>query len=136
MNQLTFTVGSDAFLAGDSPHAQYSAIFEDEGETGYFYAVDLERDQLILDATHIYNVKDVIDRDRQSTASIVWSKEGLRCALLINDYPHAAFDFTLKRGYCRTNFPNFPGKTAMGWSQSDHSWSDDAVAWLGNQVVS
>jgi len=132
MNQLTFRVGIEAFLAADSPDARYSAVFE----TGYFYAVDLERDQLILDATHIYNVKDVIDRDRQSIASIVWSKDGLRCALLINDYPHAAFDFTLKRGYCRTNFPNFPDQTALGWSESDHSWSDDAVTWLRSQVTS
>jgi hypothetical protein len=61
----------------------------------------------------------------------VWSEDGAKCALLINDYPHAAFDFAAKRGYCRTNFPNFPNKVERSWSESDHSWSDEAVVWLG-----
>ncbi len=88
---------------------------------------------MILDAVHIYNVKNIVDRDKPSILCIVWSEDGNKCALLINDYPHAAFDFVAKRGYCRTNFPNFshPGKD--GWLRSDHSWSDDAVAWLDSE---
>jgi len=81
-----------------------------------------------IDAVHKHNVANVTDRDRPSTLSIVWSADGCKCALLINGYPHAAFDFAAKRGYCRTNFPN---ETEGSWSKSDHSWSDDAIAWLG-----
>jgi len=100
-------------------------------DTGYCYAVDLNRpDNKILDSVHIYNVANVADRDRPSTLSIVWSEDGCKCALLINGYPHAAFDFAAKRGYCRTNFPNFPDEGEGGWSKSDHSWSADAVEWL------
>src|SRR5882757_4691576 len=132
MDEQIFRVGSDVFVAKDAPGNQHSAFFEDDGATGYFYAVDLTRsDNVILDAVHIYNVKNVVDRDRPSSLSIVWSEDGTKCVLLINDYPHTAFDFAARQGYCRTNFPNFPNKGENGWSSADHSWSDDAIAWLG-----
>jgi hypothetical protein len=131
MDGHTFQVGSDVFVAQDGPNGRYSAFFEDDGEAAYFYAVDLSRpDDTILDAVHIYNVANVVDRDRLSTLSIVWSEDGAKCALLINGYPHAAFDFAAQRGYCRTNFPNFPNEAQGIWRKSDHSWSDEAVAWL------
>jgi hypothetical protein len=135
MEEQTFKVGDDVFAANDSPNGQHGAFFEDDGETGYFYAVDLTKsDMMILDAVHIYNVANVVDRDRPSTLSIVWSEDGMNCALLINGYPHAAFNFAKLRGYCRTNFPNFPKQAHECWSSSDHSWSDDAVAWLKDAV--
>ncbi|MGP0017489.1 MAG: DUF2251 domain-containing protein [Candidatus Sulfotelmatobacter sp.] len=60
--------------------------FEDEGETDYFYALDLLRTpDKILDAVHIYNVANVVDRDRPSQVDIVWSEDGSKCALLINN---------------------------------------------------
>jgi hypothetical protein len=131
MEEQTFRPGEKTFAAADAPGGQYSALFEDDGETGYLYAIDLNRtDNVILDAVQIYNVAKVRDRDRPSTLSIEWSNDGLKCALLINSYPHAAFDFASKRGFCRTNFPNFPEPAVDAWTSSDHSWSDDAVAWL------
>ena len=131
MEEHTFQPGDKSFAAEDSSKGQYSAVFEDDGETGYFYAVDLTRpDKMILDAVHIYNVGTVVDKDRPSTLAIVWSEDGLKCALLINDYAHAAFDFAERRGFCRTNFPNSPNREEGCWSQPDHRWSDDAVAWL------
>jgi hypothetical protein len=132
MDEHTFQVGSDVFVAEDAPGGRYSAFFEDDGETGYFYAVDLGKpNNTILDAVHIYNVAKVLDRDRPSTLTIVWSEDGSKCALLINGHAHAAFDFAAKRGYCRTNFPNFANEAEGSWSKSDHGWSDDAVSWLG-----
>ena len=86
---------------------------------------------MILDAVQIYNVENVVDRDRPSQVGIVWSSDGARCALLINNYPHAVFDFCAKRGYCRTNFPNFENPGDGSWIKADHSWSDEAVAWVG-----
>ena len=115
----------------DSPDGRHSAFFEDEGETGYFYALDLLRTpDMILDALHIYNVSNVVDRDRPSQVDIVWSEDGLKCALLINDYPHAVFDFSARRGYCRKNFPNFKNPEDGSWIHADHSWSDEAISWL------
>jgi hypothetical protein len=137
MHEQTFQVGMAVMVAKDSPNGPYSTFFEDDGETGYFYALDLRHsDPMILDAVHIYNVTNVADRDRPSTLSIVWSEDGSKCALSINGYPHAAFDFAAQRGYCRSNFPNFPNPTEGGWLQSNHRWSDEAVAWLkGKETI-
>ena len=135
VTQYTLHVGTAALLQGDSPSHKRSAFFEDDGETGYLYAVDPERaDNSILDAVHIYNVADVDDRQSPSMLSIVWSADGSKCALLINDYPHAIFDFISKRGYCRTNFPNFHNSPESGWLKSDHTWSDEAASWLADVV--
>jgi hypothetical protein len=131
--QYTLHVGIAALLQADSPSHRWSAFFEDDGETGYLYAVDPERaDNSILDAVHIYNVASVVDRQKPSVLSIVWSADESKCALLINDYPHAVFDFASKRGYCRTNFPNFQDSPEGGWLKSDHSWLDEAAMWLAN----
>jgi len=125
----TLHVGRKELFHGDSPSGRYSAFFEDDGETGYFYAVDLEnKTTRILDAVHIYNVANVTDTTQPSDLSIVWSRDGKKCALLINDHSHAVFDFVARRGYCRTNFPNFPDSDT--WFSSTHTWSDDAAAWL------
>jgi hypothetical protein len=131
LREHTLQGGSEVVLGEDAPKGPYSAFFEDDGETGYFYAVDTSlADKKILDAVHIYNVANVTDRERPSTLRIVWSEDGNECALLINGHPHAAFDFSARRGYCRTNFPNFQNHAESSWLRSDHSWSDDAVAWL------
>jgi hypothetical protein len=131
MAQEVLQVGTETLIQMDAPSGQWSAFFEDDGETGYFYAVDVERpSDNILDAVHIYNVSNVVDGDRPSTVSIAWSEDESKCALLINAYPHAIFDFIAKRGYCRTNFPNFQNSSKDGWLKSDHSWSDQAASWL------
>jgi hypothetical protein len=131
MEPHIFQPGDKSFAAEDSPGGQFSAFFEDDGDTGYLYAVDLARtDHRILDAVQIYNVANVTGKDRPSTLEIVWSEVGPKCALLINGHPYAAFDFAAKRGFCRSNFPNFPDQTEGCGSQSDHAWSEEAVAWL------
>jgi hypothetical protein len=122
-------VGTPIVIVQDSPNGRFSAFFEDEGKTGYFYAVDPAQADRIVDAVHIYNVGNVVDRSKPSQVKIAWTDDGMKCVLLINDYPHAVFDFSAKRGYCRTNFPNF-SSDGGGWSKADHSWSDEAIAWL------
>ena len=131
MLEQTFKPGDRTTFGIDSVTHPYSAFFEDDGETGYFYALDLTRsDGMILDAVHIYNVADVSDRERESTVSIAWSADGMKSALLINGHVHAAFDFDAKRGYCRSNFPNLPSTASGCWDGTDHHWSDEAIAWL------
>ena len=130
MAELEFTVGTEGFLASDSPAGDYSAVFEDDGETGYFYAYELVREDPILDSLLVYNVANVVNRTRSVTISIVWSDSGMQCALLIENYPHAAFDFEKRRGYCRANFPNFADVPSQSWIRSDHSWSEEAVVWM------
>ncbi|MDE3199298.1 MAG: DUF2251 domain-containing protein [Acidobacteriota bacterium] len=133
MQEHSFKLGDGSLFETPAPGGRYTAFFEDDRETGYFYALDLSHsDDQILDAVLIYNVAEVTDREMDSTARIVWSPDGTKCALLINYYVHAVFDFSAQRGYCRTNFPNFPDQSKGGWDQSDHTWSDDAMQWLAS----
>jgi hypothetical protein len=110
----TFIVGQDTFFDSISPTTSFGVTFEDDLTTGYFYAVDTQPDLQILDALHIYNVADIIDKDKPSKLQIVWTDDGQIASLLINNYCHAIFDFKEKAGYCRNGFPESNGK----WTQS------------------
>jgi len=116
-----FVPGMKARYASDSPTAQFSAVFEDDGDTGYFYAHDRSHGGRILDAVQICNVSSVVDKDRESSAEIVWSRDGLKAVLLINDYPHAITDFLARRSYCRTEFPSPP----PDWNRGP--WNEELV---------
>jgi len=120
-------VGRAVTIECPSPVSSYSVVFEDDGETGYFYAlqttVEAADEQPILDALHIYNVESVTDRSISSSVQIVWSEDGLKSALVINRYPHAVLDFESKRGYCRTGFP----PPSADWSAEGHDWKDSAI---------
>jgi hypothetical protein len=120
-----FTPGEETFYASDSPSTQYSGVFEDDGRTGYVYAYDraAPEDEQILDACHIYNVANVVDRDRPSEVEIIWTDDGMKAALLINDFAHAVIDFRARRAYCRTNFPPPTG----AWSAEARAPWDDAL---------
>jgi len=117
-------IGEKNVLDSVSPTTTYAVVFEDDGETGYFYGLDTARgEQQILDALHIYNVDSVVDKSKPSVVQAVWSQDGAKAALLINGYPHAAFDFDAKRGWCRTGFPEPRGD----WSREGHEWDDTAM---------
>ena len=78
MDSLTFTPGR-AFLSSDSPSPPWTAVFEDEGPAGYFYACDrsqLTQEHSILDAMLIYNGASLDDRE-----------------VLPVDEPYAGFDW-------------------------------------------
>ncbi|MGH2639336.1 MAG: DUF2251 domain-containing protein, partial [Rhabdochlamydiaceae bacterium] len=97
------------------------------GQTGYLYAYDLRNEeQPILDALHIYNVQNIVDRENPSLFQIFWSSDGLKAALFINNYPHAVFDLEFQRGYCRTNFP-IPSPQ---FAKHSHEWTDECLIWF------
>lgn len=122
--QETLIVGEKRVIEGPAPDGPFAAVFEDDGSTGYFYALDTSADDNpIQDALHIYNVDDVSDGHVPSDVKIGWSEDHQKCVLLINGYPHGVFDFSGQRGYCRSGFPPAIGK---GWSVTGHDW-DDAV---------
>jgi hypothetical protein len=118
-------VGVPTVVESCAESSSFGAVFEDDGETGYFYGLDTRLDESIVDALHVYNVETVQDRDRPSEVEIVWSGDGLSAALLINGYAHAAFDFGARRGYCRTGFPE-----TSRWSAQGHGWDDAAIAFI------
>jgi hypothetical protein len=109
----TFTVGQDTFFDSISPLNSYAVVFEDNTETGYFYAANTQSSLQILDALHIYNVAGFLDKEKPCKIQIVWSDDGLIASLLINNYCHATFDFEKRAGYSRNGFP----ETINGWPQ-------------------
>lgn len=122
----TFLPGDSTWIACDAPIGRFSAVFEDDGETAYFYAVErVGGDPRILDAVHVYNVRRVTDREQTSELEIRWTPDGRHAALYINHFAHAVFDFAARCGCCRTGFPP-PAST--GWSTDGHAWRDDALA--------
>jgi hypothetical protein len=121
----SFLPGDDTWYASDAPLGDHSVVFEDNGETGYFYAVKRQGEGLqILDAVQIYVVRKVVDREIPTEVEVAWTDRGDRAALYLNSYPHAVFDFQTRRGYCRTGFPPPP---QTGWSTQGHAWDDAAL---------
>jgi hypothetical protein len=107
----TYTVGEDTYFTSNSPSCIHAVAFEDDTRTGYFYAIDLQTKR-ILDAVHIYNDEDVIDKDKPSNLQIVWTEDGSVSSLLINNYCHAIIDFKNNACYSRTGFPETKGDWA------------------------
>lgn len=83
--QAQLIVGEEQVIKSLAPVGMLAAVFEDDGRTGYFYALDesLEGNP-ILDAVHIYNVEDISDAHIPSDVKIGWSEDSQKCVLLIN----------------------------------------------------
>ena len=124
----TLRVGQPLVVDAGSPAGRYVAVFEDDGETGVFYAVDtdIEDGNPVQDALLVYVAADVSDAEMASTLEIGWSDDGLKALLLINDAPHAAFDFGKRQGWCLLGLPEAAVNKA--WSKGPRAWSDDVEA--------
>jgi|TARA_R110001592_G_scaffold362045_2_gene674692 hypothetical protein len=119
----TLTVGVETVVQSDSLMGRYQVVFEDDGDTGYFYALDTDKpENPIIDALHIYNVQSVTDRDKPSEMHIIWSGDGMKAALFINSYPHAVYNFSEGLGCCRTGFPPPADASAT------HDWDESQLA--------
>ncbi|HYD52696.1 MAG TPA: DUF2251 domain-containing protein [Gemmatimonadaceae bacterium] len=119
-------VGKPTTLEAYADRSPYAAVFEDDGESAYFYGLDTRLGtQPVLDAVHVYNVCALLDRQSLNEVEIRWSPDQQRVALLLNGEPHACFDFQKHRAYCRSNFP-----PSSSWSQGGHTWEDGAVDFL------
>lgn len=119
----TITIGTPLTLDCPSPKTRFGVIFEDDGETGNFYGLDLEKTkQPVLDVLHIYNVKDILDSNVSVKLEIIWSEDGLKSCLAINGFKHAVFDFEARKAYCRNNYPP-PDRRFT----NSHKWKDEAL---------
>jgi hypothetical protein len=143
MDSLSFRPGR-AFLSSNSTAVPWTAVFEDEGVAGYFYACDRSREtqeESILDAMLVYNVDAARKTagntgDAELIASVQWSKDGLLAALYIDGSAQAIFDFGAKCGYCRTNFPNFLADQGSGWRKDSHAWDEGLLARFEAEIFS
>ena len=115
-----FTVGTPEVLESFFEHIPYGVVFEDDGDTGYFYAASQDG---ILDALHIYNVEDVSDKHIPNHVLILWDDACTIAALCINGYIHAVYDFVEQAGYCRNGFPETDGE----WVKVENRVLDDEL---------
>lgn len=120
--EQVYNVGEDTFIDSTAENNN-TVIFEDNCETGYFYAIDRNNDLEILDALHIYDVANVTDKNKPSTIKILWTEDLTKAFLSINDYYHAVFDFKNKAGYCRNGFP----ESNSSWTKVKERKLSDAL---------
>ncbi|GAC1448354.1 MAG: DUF2251 domain-containing protein [Chitinophagaceae bacterium] len=127
LKEQAFIAGEDTFIESISSENNYAVAFEDDTETGYFYAIELNKEtdeQRILDAVHIYEADHIEPGKRPGIINIIWSTDWLKCALLINNYCHAVFNFSSQGGYCRNEFP--PPNDI--WTKGNRKLTDEMVA--------
>jgi hypothetical protein len=126
MDSLTFTPGR-AFLSSNSPTVPWTAVFEDEGPAGYFYACDRSQqtqEQSILDAMLIYDTRSLEEQTRERLAAVQWSRSGLQCVLYLDGTAQALIDFAAQQSFCRSNFPNYLAEQGDRWRRDSHAWDD------------
>src|SRR4051812_30717202 len=129
LKEESFIAGEDTFIDSASSENNYAVVFEDDNDTGYFYALQLNKatgEQQVLDALHIYEVDAIEPAQRPGTIKIIWSTDWLRCALIVNNYCQAIFDFANHGGYCRNAFPP-PNEI---WTKGDRTLTNEMVAAL------
>jgi len=119
-------IGDKLVLQMDAPSHEVSVVFEDDGDTGYFYALaPAASGQLeLLDALHIYNAEADL-RGTDIRVEIEWSSDSQRAGLRVNASLWALFDFAAQAGWCRSNFPPPAGKWRMG--EERPAWDDALV---------
>jgi hypothetical protein len=132
----TLHLGAPTVIESAAERTPFAAIFEDDGKVAYFYGLDTRLGDQVLDALHVYNVGTILDHPTADLdvhlpceVQIVWSEAEDRVALVLNGRPHAAFDFSAKRAYCRSNFPR-----GSSWSKEGHGWEEQAVAFLNSRA--
>lgn len=104
MQEVEIVAGEDTFVESFSPESRYGVVFEDDGETAYFYAAEKDPEGSglkILDALHIYEGAEL----GKTNLKIVWSRDWMKCALVLDGYCHALFDFAEQGGYNINEFP-------------------------------
>jgi hypothetical protein len=129
LKEQSFVVGEETFIESNAAENNYAIVFEDDRETGYFYALELNKEtgqQQILDALHIYEVQDIPLEKRPGTIKIIWSRDWLKCALMVNNYCHAIFDFASQCGYNRNEFPP-PNEI---WTKGERKLRDEMIKTL------
>lgn len=125
LREQTFIPGENVFVESTAAENNYGVVFEDDTETGYFYALEIspEGEQRILDALHIYEVENVTGSEKPHALKIIWSTDWLKCALVINNYCHAVFDFKNHGGYNRNAFPP-PNEF---WTTGERTLTDEMI---------
>jgi hypothetical protein len=98
MSRGEFHAGSAFLISSTIPDQPFYAVFEDDGDTGYFYICDQRNpENPIIEALHIYDVHSISDKEKASLFEIMWLEDNSKTGLFINGHCHAVFDFIKMR---------------------------------------
>ena len=117
----TIQVGEPTIVDATSEDGHWYVVFEDDGDTGTFYACQSEEpggEVSIVATLHVYDVENVADAEVPSVVEIWWTDDGSAAALVIDDEPHAVFDFRDRRAASRT------GNASSDAFHISHQWDD------------
>jgi hypothetical protein len=123
MIQVT-KIGTPLVLRSDAPAGAPSVMFEDDGDTGYFYAIEPRGEAMeLLDALHVYNAEADL-RGVDCRLELLWSADGRKAGLRLNGALWAVFDFDAEQGRCRSNYPPPAGR----WQAPERpAWHDSLL---------
>ncbi len=124
MQEQSVHRGQPTFIESTNPENLFAVVFEDDGETGYFYALQNQEgggEPVILDALHIYQVSE--KEEGTTRISIVWSKDWLKSALVLNNTCHALFDFEKQGGH---NISEFPPPNEI-WTKGERTLTNEMI---------
>ena len=118
------TIGDSCFIQSEAAEHTFVVVFEDDGETGYFYAAekDTTGSLSILDMLFIYDAQHISGSEKHAKLSVLWSTDWQRCGLILNNTCHAVFDFHNKAGYNITGFP-----PPVLWSSTERKLTAEMV---------
>ena len=126
MQEKEWVPGEDLFVESLSPESRFGVVFEDDGGTAYFYAVENDSDGTglqVLDALHIYDGDQGSGLAARNRLQIVWSHDWLKAALVIDGQCHALFDFDAHGGY---NINEFPPPNGI-WTRGDRKLTAETL---------
>jgi hypothetical protein len=122
----TTKIGDKLVLQAKAPSSSFVVVFEDDGDTGYLYALapGASGEMELLDALHIYNAEADL-RGTDVRLELAWSEDGERAGLRVNTALWALFDFPRQTGWSRSNFPPPAGRWRMDGERP--SWNDALI---------
>ena len=124
MQEADWIAGEDLFLESFAAENSYGVVFEDDGDTAFFYAVEKTNEELrILDALHIHESDEEAEPLPSAQLKIIWAKDWLKCALVIDGHVHALFDFEAHGGY---NINEFPPPNEF-WTAGDRKLTEELI---------
>lgn len=134
MQEQKWTPGQDLFIESFASEGRLGVVFEDDGEAAYFYAVEKDESGAglsILDALHIYEKGEdegsvPAGEAQAKPLLIIWARDWMKCALVIDGYCHAIFDFEAHGGY---NINEFPPPNDI-WTKGDRKLTDELIRGL------
>jgi len=96
-------------------HDHLAVMFEDDGETGYFYALDMRQNaQPVVDCLHVYNVDNTRNHHEARKLEICWDESGYLACYNTNKHPQ-------------------PDLMSM-WTHEEIT-NERATAWLGVNTI-